>query len=189
MPSLPIDLNRARLHDVAVPASFEVQGHFEVELRNHGEAVHVHLHLDDELSRIAALDDVNHYVAAGDALSVPVAVRRIDEGVTGRLKVVTGYGAETAHVALTIQPGAPRKSRVEVDESLAKPPKRERPQSDGFAVNLPVSLSTLGLVLLAFVVLVVVGLVVDPGALYLAAGIVIGGAVVALYTRDGVPRE
>ena len=185
MPSLPVDLNRDRLHDVSVPGSFETTGSFEVELRNRGEAVHVHLHLDDDLSRVATLAEGNHYVSGGDALAVPVRVRRIDETVTGRLKVVTAYGAETAHVSVTVRPDDPPKRTVDVDESLSKPPSQDPPRSEGFDLDvLPVSAATIAAALVSLVVLLAVGVFVEQVLLVLVAGIVIGGAVVAYVTRE-----
>lgn len=183
MPSLPVDLNGERLHDVSVPGSFETTGTFEVELRNRGEAVHVHLHLDDDLSRVARLREGNHYVAGGDALSVPIEVSRVDEPVTGRLKIVTAYGAETAHVTVTVAP-SPKPSQIEVDESLSKPQRRESTESGGLPFDLPASPEVVAGAAIALILLVVVGVVVDRALLFLVVGIVVGGALVAVALAD-----
>jgi hypothetical protein len=118
---LSVSLNRERLHRVETVDSFETDGPFDVVLDNHGEAVHVHLHLDDDLSRAATLSAGNHYVQRGATKRVHVRARPGDEPVRGKLKVVTGYGSESAYVDVTINPASPQKSPVQVDESLGKP--------------------------------------------------------------------
>jgi hypothetical protein len=118
---LSVSLNRERLHRVETVDSFETDGPFDVILDNHGEAVHVHLHLDDDLSRAATLSAGNHYVQRGATKRVHVRARPGDEPVRGKLKVVTGYGSESAYVDVTVNPASPQKSPVQVDESLGKP--------------------------------------------------------------------
>jgi len=61
--TLPVHVNRDQLHGLEVPNEVEVSGSFDVVLQNHGESVHVHLHLDDDLSDIATLSANNHHVA------------------------------------------------------------------------------------------------------------------------------
>jgi hypothetical protein len=99
-----VELNRESVHAIDVPDSFTAEGPFHVELRNDGGAAHVHLHLDDDLSRVARLDDVNHFVEAGARKRVPIGVRPNLDPRTGRLKIVSGYGAEEAYVDLTVVP-------------------------------------------------------------------------------------
>jgi hypothetical protein len=95
--TLPVRLNRESLHSLDVPNGIETDGSFDVLLANHGEAVHVHLHLDDSLSRMATIDANNHYVQAESERPVRVTVDHPAEG-HGKLKVVTGYGATTRYV-------------------------------------------------------------------------------------------
>lgn len=125
MARLSVDLNRDGLHQIAAPAEFETDGPFEIRLRNHGEAIHVHLNLDEELSTVANLDESNHYVEPHSRRSVEIDTRRIDTAVTGRLKTVTSYGAESAYTSLTVSPPGTVTDRVAVDEQLAKPQRSE----------------------------------------------------------------
>jgi hypothetical protein len=118
---LSVSLNRERLHRVETVDSFETTGPFDVVLDNHGEAVHVHLHLDDDLSRAATLSAGNHYVQRDATKRVHVRARAGDEPISGKLKVVTGYGSESAYVDVTVDAATRQKPPVEVDESLGKP--------------------------------------------------------------------
>ena len=59
---LPVHISREELHTLEVPGSFQATGPFDVRLINHGESLHIHLHLDDPLSNVAAIDAGNHYV-------------------------------------------------------------------------------------------------------------------------------
>jgi hypothetical protein len=114
--SLEIHLNRADLHAIEVPASFETAESFVIDLDNHGEATHVHLRLDDALSEIASLPTSNHYVRPGATTRVPITVH--DEGpVGGFLTVATAYGSETEDIEINIEPTA-GKDPVQIDESL-----------------------------------------------------------------------
>ena len=112
-------INRTAIHSLEVPESFDADGSFVVELRNEGEATHVHLHLDDALSEVASLDAGNHYVAGDSSRAVRVNVSPGGEPVRGKLKVVTAYGAETRYVDVTVEPTG--KGSVAVDPDLSKP--------------------------------------------------------------------
>lgn len=103
-PTLPVELNNGSVHAIDAPRSFTAEGPFHVEFDNLGGAVHVHLHFDDDLSRISRVDEVNHYIEADATKRVPIGVVPNQRPVTGRLKVVTGYGAEVAYVELTVRP-------------------------------------------------------------------------------------
>lgn len=120
--ALTVHLNRESPHSIAVaPAVFETDGSFDVVLTNHGAALHVHLHLDDDLSRGATIDSVNHYVDSDGVERVPVRVRREEMPAEGRLKIVTGYGSETAYASVTLDEVSEKKPPVQVDERLARP--------------------------------------------------------------------
>ncbi|MFW6321041.1 MAG: DUF7524 family protein [Halohasta sp.] len=127
MARLSVDLNRDGLHEIAAPSSFETDGPFEIRLRNHGEAIHVHCNLDDDLSTVARLPESNHYVEPYSRRSVWIDTRRTDVPVTGRLKIVTGYGNESAYTTVTVSPPGTVTERVVVDEELAKPQREEPP--------------------------------------------------------------
>lgn len=176
--TLPVHLNRGSLHSLDVPTGIETDGSFDVLLVNHGEAVHVHLHLDDPLSRLASLDANNHYVQAESERPVRVTVDR--EGkVHGKLKVVTSYGAETRYVDVDlVEPGESERS-VQVDESLAQPKPKEPESSDGISltdrVGSPVILlAGVALLIAAAVVFVVRSPVVQVGSAILIFAVLVG---------------
>ena len=108
--SLRVELNREAVHAIDAPDAFTAEGPFHIELHNAGGAVHVHLHLDDDLSRVSRLDDVNHYVEEGATKRVPVGVLPNRDSRRGRLKIVSGYGAEEAYVSLTVVPKSTRRA-------------------------------------------------------------------------------
>ena len=82
--------------------AFTAHGPFHVELHNVGGPIHVHLRLDDALSRAARLDGGNPYVESETVKRVPVGIVAGDCPVSGRLEIISGYGAETAQVAVTV---------------------------------------------------------------------------------------
>ncbi|WP_336022380.1 DUF7524 family protein [Halobellus salinisoli] len=104
--SLRVGLNNGSVHAIDAPSAFTAEGPFHVEFDNAGGATHVHLHLDDDLSRVSRVDEVNHYVEEDATKRVPIGVLPDRRPVTGRLKVVSGYGAEVSYVELTIVPNA-----------------------------------------------------------------------------------
>lgn len=184
--SLAVELNRDRLHGVEAPPSFATTESFAIELENLGEAVHVHLHLDDALSRVARIDSGNHFVEGGKTRRVAIDVGRVREQVSGKLKVVTGYGAETAYVDVTVEPPEEGRESVEVDERLSRPPDREvEPSQLERAVERVLENGTLPVVafaVFALVVAVLTAVFVNSTAVMLGVGIVIGGVAVALWT-------
>ncbi|WP_327051684.1 DUF7524 family protein [Halomicrococcus gelatinilyticus] len=171
---LPITLNRDGLHDVAVTGSFEADGSFSVTLENDGAPVHVHLHLDDDLSTVATLQATNHYVEAGATRAVAVEVDG-DLPASGRLKVVTGYGAETAYVDVSIAEPDDRRESIPVDEGLGSPSRQAtatNEESTGRAVDLAVvALGVVALALAGSASLLVDGLAAVFGALVVLAGV------------------
>jgi hypothetical protein len=118
--TLPVAINRGDIHAIDVPPSFEVADTFVVRIENHGSPTHVHLHLDDALSQVASLGASNRYV--GDAEEVVVRVADGPRPAEGTLEVVTGYGAETARVAIDVVEPEQAEDAVAVDESMASPP-------------------------------------------------------------------
>lgn len=181
--TLPITINREAVHAVEPGTdSFETSDSFTVELENSGSATHVHLHLDDDLSRVASLERGNYFVEAGDSLPVQVRVDRGPRPVSGRLKVVTGYGAETAYVDVTIvEPESDAEAGVQVDERLSRPPVREEPEESGFDLPLDGNIAVAVLAALAIglaigAVLVSESLAVTLGVLVVLAGVVVAAA-------------
>lgn len=189
-PTLSVDLNRRRLHDIEVPGSFTASGPFTVEVTNHAAPVHVHLHLDDDLSAVARLADGNHYVESEATVAVDVAVDTTgrDSPVTGRLKVATGYGTETQYVDVTVDPTV-EKQPVEVDESLSKPNRGERRErqagptpGEQLAALMPDggAVPVLALGAAAILLALVVGYYVSSPVVLVGVGVVIGGVIAAL---------
>ncbi|GAA5430601.1 DUF7524 family protein [Haloarcula japonica] len=127
--SLPVHLNRTDIHSLEVPNEFDATGSFDVRLVNHGEALHVHLHLDDSLSSIASLDATNHHVRAETDRLVRITIDG-DGPVRGKLKVVTGYGAETRYIDIYIPEGGTENEPVIVDDELSKPQPKPTAESE-----------------------------------------------------------
>lgn len=181
--SLSVELNTDRLHDIDAPPSFVATDTFTVDLDNQGEAVHVHLHLDDSLSRVARLSTNNHFVDAEATRPVEVAVRGVDEPVTGKLKVVTGYGNETEYVEVTVEPAPEQKSPVTIDERLAHP---QQPDPDPTLLDRMQSVAdgtTVPVVLLAGIAILLalgVGIAANSWIVLLTAAVVVLGVIGAL---------
>jgi hypothetical protein len=174
---LAVHVNRDGLHSLDVPASFETGGSFDVRLVNHGEAVHVHLHLDDALAAQGVIDANNHYVKGDSERLVRVDVAEDARGL-GKLKVATSYGTETRYVDVDLVEPEDSDGSVQVDESLSKP--RPSPEPEGGLVEdsrLPV------VALGGFAILVAIGavLVVEETAIAVAALGVIAAVAVAVY--------
>ncbi len=178
---LPVHISREELHTLEVPASFEATDSFDVRLINHGESLHVHLHLDDPLSEVAAIDASNHYVEGDTERRVRVEVntdRLGEEELLGKLKVASAYGAETRWIDILLSEPDPEAESVQVDESLAQP---QRPQTENEpVVENPASL-VLGLALVAVLVAVVAAVTIAEPIIAGGALVVVGGVLVALF--------
>jgi len=190
--TLPVHLNRESLHALEVPDGFETTDSFDVVLVNHGESVHVHLHLDDELSEAAAIDASNHFVDGDSRRAVRIHVDGA-RPVTGKLKVASAYGAETRYVDVRIVEPEETENHVEVDESLAEPQPRQPSDGesdDGSLVDAVANrpeMIVLVLGFLAIVVAAVAALVLDEVVVMLGALVVLAGVLGALYvlTAEG----
>lgn len=178
--SLPVHVSKEALHSLKVPEAFEATGSFDVRIRNHGQALHVHLHLDDTLSQIATLGETNHYVAGEteQAIRITVDTSRLDgQTVTGKLKVASGYGAETRWVDVEVSEPDPSEETVEVDESLAEPQPEPAEETSPALLQRPaVPVLALGLVAV-FVALGAAALIREPvvtaGSVVLLAGVLV----------------
>lgn len=188
--TLPVHVNREELHGVEVPNTFETTGSFAIELDNHGEPLHVHLHLDDALSDVATLEANNHYVEAESTRLVQVDVRG-PASVRGKLKVVSAYGATTRYVDVVISKPDEQEGSVRVDESLNKPrpkgPTGGGPTGGGPADGSSSMLSDrpdIGVLALGGVALVAAtyaAVVLQNTAVVLGALAVLAGVLVAVY--------
>ena len=186
MSQLTVSLNNDGLHSIAAPETFETSEPFDVVLDNDGEAVHVHLNLDETLSAVADIRANNHYVEPTGSRPVGVDVDPRTAAVTGRLKIATGYGSEVAYTRITVQPPEADPTHVTVDESLATP-QREAPTKPTAAERIGAALAeeggsgllvTFGLV--AVLVAIVVAATLDSGVVIAGAVVVLLGVIVAV---------
>jgi hypothetical protein len=184
---LPVHVSREEIHSLDVPASFETGESFDVVFLNHGESVHVHLHLDDTLSEFAHIDASNHFVEGGSERAVRVYVEADvvpDERVLGKLKLVTGYGARTRWVDIELVSPDEGTSDVRVDESLAKPPAPETPETGRSILGRP-EVPVLGLGALALVVAGLAVVLVGEPVVVLGSLVVLAGVLTAVYVLFG----
>ena len=182
MARLSVDLNDDSLHDITVPSTFDTDGPFEVSLRNHGEAIHVHLSLDDELSSVAKLAETNQYVEPRSQRSVPIETRPVSTTVTGRLKIVTGYGAKSTYTTVQLSPPGTVQNHVTVDESLATPQRRESEPSTvdrRIEDRLPDGVSGFSLGVVATILVVVLAIVVTRNPTVVLALLAVCGLIAA----------
>jgi len=181
--TLPVHINRESLHSLEVPDAFEAEGAFDIALRNHGTALHVHLHLDDALSEVATVDAANHYIDGESERAVRVAVDG-DVPARGRLKVVSAYGAETRYVDLSITEPEEEDEPVEVDESLAEPATLD-PEPQQSAPLAPVAenpeIVAFALGVLALVVALAAALLIQNVVVLVGALVVLAAVLVAMY--------
>ncbi|MDX1746744.1 MAG: hypothetical protein R3324_12460, partial [Halobacteriales archaeon] len=165
--SLVITLNRDGPHSIHVgDRPFEATDSFDLVLDNRGEALHVHLHLDDDLAQTASIATGNHYVQQGAVRRVRVEVQSGPRPVQGRLEVVTGYGSERTWIDIGIVDPTEIKEGVRVDESLGRPqPTVERePAIDEDALPV-IGVAALALIIAIATLVLLDGLVVAIGAL------------------------
>lgn len=200
--TLSVDLNRRSVHSIEVPERFETSDSFTIELTNHGEAAHVHINLDDELSKAIAIADGNHFIEAGRTRTIEASVDQRSRPVSGRLKVVTGYGAEAGYVDVSLIPPTRQveKSPVEVDERLAHPKPREgseprsrggnrsrtRSPSRGRDSGLPFrTLAAVSIVVFSLLLVVIGALLTGNPAVILGVGVVLVGIAGAALLLQG----
>jgi len=178
---LPVHVSREELHSIDVPASFDAHGPFDVIFSNHGESIHVHLHLDDTLSELASVEASNHYVEGGSQRAVRVHVDTAglpEEPVMGKLKLVSAYGAVTRWVDVQLSAPEEAESEVEVDEALSSPTPPE-PDQSGSVLDRP-ELPVLGLGAVAVLVAVVAAIALGDPLVVAGAVVVFAGVAVAL---------
>lgn len=179
--TLPVDVNRRSVHSIEPHVrEFETSESFVVELTNHGSATHVHVNVDDGLADAISLDGGNHFIEAGRTYRIEASVDQRSRPVSGRLKIVTGYGAETAVIDVSLIPSEepPEKMPVEVDDRLSKPQPRspEQPQQQRGTSMKPIAAGALVVFSLAFVVV---------GSLIAGNPAVIIGVVIVLLALAG----
>lgn len=194
---MPVHINRQTLHSLEVPEEFEADGPFHVDLINHGEAIHVHLHIGDDLSDNATIEANNHFVDGEARRRIPVELSGDGElPDRGKLKVVSSYGAETRYIDIVVNDVDDGDSGVEVDESLAKRQQPTRRSTGGrtslahdpdpAAEDSSRSISgpevlVLGLGLVSVVIAVVAAIVIDSDVVLLGSLAVLAAVLVAMF--------
>jgi len=182
--TLTVELNRESPHDVSVASTFSTETRFTIELVNTGEPIHVHLHLDDTLSRVAALATNNHFLGRKETVTVEIPVSPRKEPTSGRLKIVTGHGSEIAYTTITVSPPATGTQRVAVDEKLSQPKPNPDPEPSVLTVlsNRLSNQSALTVLFAVFAVLLALGIGLSIGDPLVLVGslVVIIGAVGAI---------
>ncbi|NHN48881.1 hypothetical protein G9464_14930 [Halostella sp. JP-L12] len=190
--TLSVHVSDDDLHAISVETpSFETAGAFDVELVNHGRAVHVHLNLMDGLSRAATLEATNHFVETESVRTVRVNV----DGpfpAEGKLKIVTAYGAETAYADVTVREPDDADDSVVVDEALASPAGAAETDSNGSSPSsaLPTpgagTTPVLALAGVALLVAFLAATVVEGPIAVVGVGVVLVGvaAAAAILVRD-----
>jgi len=181
---LAVHLNRDGPREVAPEAArLETDRSFVLAFENHGGPLHVHLHVDDALARVARPASTQVYVEEQETRLVEVTIPPDHEPVKGYIDLVTGYGAEEARVNVTVT--AERKDGgpdVAVDETLSEKQQVEveRESSRPGDVAWPAVGAGVGVVVAAALALVVSdALAVLVGVLGLLAGV--AAAVHVLY--------
>jgi len=179
---LPVHISREELHSLDVPESFEATGSFDLQLVNHGESVHIHVHLDDPLSTVASLDAGNHHVEQGSRRDVRVHVDtdRLDgDPLLGKLKVASAYGGNTRWIDVTVAEPEPEQNTVAVDESLAQPQPGPDAGSTGPLVNPSTLVLAVGAV--ALLVALIAAVVIQQTVVVVGSLVVLGGVLAALF--------
>jgi hypothetical protein len=177
-----VHVNRDELHAVDVQPSFDAHEAFDVRLVNHGESLHLHLHLDDGLSRVARIDASNHYVEGDSERVVRVEVDDSalgSEPIRGKLKIASAYGAETRWVDVTLTEPEEADESVRVDESLSRPKPAEPTDEPSTLARPEVPVLALGAV--ALLAALVAAIVLEDTLVLVGSLIVLAGVLVALF--------
>jgi hypothetical protein len=125
VPTLAVELNGDAVHSIRAPDRFATSGHFSIAFENLGRSTHVHLHFDDELDRVCSIAEANHFVDDESTRRVHVTAEAVEASVTGKLKIVTGYGSNTRYVDVRVDPPPDTESdEITIDETLTKPPEQ-----------------------------------------------------------------
>lgn len=177
--TLPVHVSRDQLHEVSVPAEIEATGAFDIDVVNHGESVHLHVHLEGDLADVASVPATNHFLDEGDRRSITVEMPEPSTTIRGKIKIVSAHGACTRWVDIVVTPPEEAEQTVRVDESLTRPQPRQRSPSPAVeAVEDPRTLAALAGAL-ALVVGIVVAVLADSaivtvGVLVVLAAVILG---------------
>ncbi len=156
---------------------FKTADSFEVSLTNHGSAVHVHLQLMEDLAEYATIPTSNYYIEADDSQRARITIRDGPRPLSGRLKIVTGYGSNSEHVTIELQEETEEETGVQVAEELGRPQPRQPSRSispDQFPVII---LSVLAIAIALVTGFIVGGWMAILGILIVLIGIGIAGVI------------
>lgn len=179
--TLSVHLNRDGPRDIdPEAAALETDRSFVLEFVNHGQPLHVHVHLDEVLDGVVTPAETQLYVDEDETRSLEVAVPRGAGPVEGRLRLVTGYGAEEASVALSVtrerKDGGPD---VAVDDTLTEKEAAPEPDTAASVTQVVTPVVLAGVVVLVAAAAAIA--VPDAGALAVGVAGVLAGVAVAAY--------
>jgi len=174
--TLSVHLSRTDLHAIESPSSFETTDSFDVEFRNHGRSSRVHCSVDDALAGIVRVPETNRMIDSDGAITMRIDVAPVDEPVTGELEIVTGYGAESTTVTLTVTPPEERSSVESFDDAYGSD--ADSADVDVFPLDRDERL-ILGLAVGAVLLAVIAAVLVSDPVVLLGTIAVIAGVVVA----------
>ena len=139
----------------------------------------------DDMARAATLEATNHFVETESVRTVRVNV----DGpfpADGKVKIVTGYGAETAYADVTAREPDSTNDSVVVDETLATPADVDEAASDDSSLfdSLPTPAAettpVLALAAVALLVALLAATLVDGVVAVVGVGVVLAGVVAAV---------
>ncbi|MGB9985784.1 DUF7524 family protein [Salarchaeum japonicum] len=169
--TLTVHVNADGPHSVSADTDgFATTGSFALVLENAGAPAHVHVKLDDDLRRAAAVDDTNHYVDRNATTVVDVIVRGGPRPLSGTLSVFTGYGSESVDVPVRLDAPSETSEGVAVGEDLAHKPARDGETATA-DVLVPGVVSAVGVLSAALALVFLDGLVAS-----FVAGVALVGA-------------
>lgn len=103
MPGLTVYLNRDGLNTVETDMTVvKATRSVDIAIENHGKPTHVHLHMDDDLATMGAVEDQNWFVPDGEWREVTLQLTESAQG-SGRLEIAAGYGQETETVEIEVE--------------------------------------------------------------------------------------
>jgi hypothetical protein len=176
--TLSVHLSRTELHAIESPSSFEATGSFDVEFRNHGRSSRVHCTVDDALADVVTIPETNRMVETDGSLRIPIDVDPVEQPRSGTLEIVTGYGAESATVSLTVVPVDGRSTVESFDDAFGSDSSTGSTGSAGFSLDREDRLLA-GLAVGAVVLAVLATLFVSDPVVLLGLAAVLAGLVVA----------
>ncbi len=158
--------------------AIEVTGDFPVVVENHGPPQHIHIGPEDDLGRFVHVEEPNHFIKTDERRLVQVLVTdERPETFNGSLRVVTGYGADTTRVPVTLTHEDPDEAAVAVDESLGQPEDHEpasRPWSEQVASpeSIPIiALATMAILIAAGATMIATEVAIVLGVLAVLVGV------------------